>query len=378
MLPKVSITRCTDYKKASVDAALEEAVGLLGGIRSFVKPGEKILIKPNLLSAKEVGSAVTTHPAVIAAVIHMVKAAGASPFVGDSPAIGTALKVAERCGIMKVCSEAQAPLVDLKTLSVIDNPAGHKFKRLEVSKEALDADGIINVGKLKTHVQMYLTLGVKNTFGCVPGKLKAQWHLSAGTDAASFADMLLDLHLFLAPRLNIIDGVTAMEGNGPSAGVPRHLGLIFGSSDAVAMDAAITLALGARPKDVPILEAARKRGMKQTQENGFDVSGVPIHEARVKDFKFPPLVSVNFSASLPYFIDKRLRRALTSRPRVDHKRCTLCGVCVDVCPPSIMDKSTKLSIDYDRCIRCYCCGEICPKGAISPVDGWLKKIIPGL
>ncbi|MBI5235153.1 MAG: DUF362 domain-containing protein [Deltaproteobacteria bacterium] len=378
MLTKVSITRCPDYEKAALKRTLEEAVGLLGGIRSFVKPGEKILIKPNLLAAKEAGSAVTTHPAVIAAVIDMVKAAGAEPFVGDSPALGSAAKVAERCGIMRVCLEANAPIVDLKTPVVVDNPAGHRFKRLEVSKETLNADGIINVGKLKTHVQTYLTLGVKNTFGCVPGKLKAQWHLSAGIDTAAFADMLLDLHLFLAPRLNIIDGITAMEGNGPSAGAPRQIGLLFASPDAVAMDTAITLALGARPKDVPILEAARRRGIEQVKDDGFDVCGVPLHEARVKGFKFPPLVSVNFGASLPYFIDKRLRRALTSRPRVDHKKCTLCGVCVDVCPPSIMDKSTKLSIDYDRCIRCYCCGEICPRGAITPVDGWLKKIIPGL
>ncbi|MBI5809893.1 MAG: DUF362 domain-containing protein [Deltaproteobacteria bacterium] len=377
-MKKVSVTRCGGYGDIEVYGSIKGSLEPLGGIGSFVKRGERILIKPNLLSGKPPEAAVTTHPAVIKAIIRLVKSAGAFPVVGDSPALGGARSAAEKSGILEVCRAEGAEFAEFREAVTVECKDARTFKRIEVARDVLNADGIINVPKLKTHAQLLLTLGVKNLFGCVPGKRKAQWHLAAGVDASNFAGMMLDLHSFLNPRLTVIDGVVAMEGNGPASGTPRPLGLIIASPDAIAADTVTAHILGVRPDALPILKAASLRSIKETVLGNITIEGEKIEDVKAAGFKLPPLASVNFSAGLPYFMDRALRKALTSRPHIDASRCTLCNICVEVCPPGIMEKKERINIDYDGCIRCYCCQELCPGGAISPRDGWLKRLIPGL
>ncbi|MBW7957547.1 MAG: DUF362 domain-containing protein [Deltaproteobacteria bacterium] len=372
----VSITRCASYERAAVMKAVAEAVGLIGGIERFVKRSERILVKPNLLAAKPRDAAVTTHPEVVRAMLALIKEAGAMPVIGDSPGFGSARAVAKKCGVLDIAEGMGVEIIELATLVVAENPNGHTFRRLEVAKEAIECDGIVNLPKLKTHVQMHLTMAVKNLFGCVPGKLKPQWHLSAGVESRYFADMLLDLSLYLAPRLTVMDGVVAMQGNGPGSGEPRELGLVFAGTDCVKMDSTAASILGASWRDVPILKAASKRGLECRPEK-VTVAGEDPARLRIRDFVFPPQSNVNFAANFPGFLDRSLRKALTSRPHVDDKDCTLCGICVGVCPAGVMEKTSRIEIEYDRCIRCYCCQELCPEGAISPRDGWLKRLIPG-
>jgi len=374
----VAALKCADYDEGRVYEAVKRAVDLLGGISAFASGGERILVKPNLLAAKPAEAAVTTHPAVVGAVIRLVKEAGATPVVGDSPGIGSAAKIAEKCGIMEVCARAGVEFIELTELVHVENPGGHTFKRLEVAREALDADGIINLPKLKTHAQMLLTLGVKNLFGCVPGKRKPQWHLSAGVDTSHFAAMILDLHDMLAPRLTVMDGIVAMEGNGPGSGDPRPLGVVYASASTLAMDAVITESLGVDPADVPILRVALRRGEAAAAAANVTLLGAGREDLTVRSFSLPPQGRLNFASHLPYFIDRRLRKALTSRPHVDRKACTLCNICVEVCPARVMDRTDRITIDYDSCIRCYCCQEMCPHGAIESREGWLKKVLPGL
>lgn len=367
---KVSLVRCHDYGTAKVYEAVRSSVELLGGGSAFVSPGEKILIKPNLLSGKAPERAVTTHPHVVGAVIRLVKEWGGVPFVGDSPAIGGAAAVAKRCGILDICEKEGAEFKDLKTLVDIEYPEGRHFKRLQVAREALECDGIINIPKLKTHAQMYLTLAVKNLFGCVPGKLKPQWHLTAGIKSTHFAEMLLDLYNFLSPRLNILDGIVGMEGNGPGNGTPVEIGLIAASKGGLELDKTVARIVGADPGKVPTLSAS--------EGDEVQVLGPPLEELLVKDFTLPPQISTDFADILPDFIGKRLRKSLTSRPKVTDSTCTLCSHCVDICPKDVMTKGESIDIDYDGCIRCYCCQEVCPEGAIAPKSGLLKSIIPGL
>ena len=199
---RVAILKCRSYDRTELYAKVCESVELLGGMGSFVSPGERILLKPNLLAEKPAEAAVTTHPAVVEAVISLVKEAGATPVVGDSPGLGSATKNANRCGIGDVCRATGTEFVEFTEAVMVENPASHTFKRLEIAREVLDVDGIINLPKLKTHVQMNLTLGVKNLFGCVPGKRKPQWHLTAGIDSLHFAAMILDLYLYLKAQVN--------------------------------------------------------------------------------------------------------------------------------------------------------------------------------
>ncbi len=375
---RVAILKCRSYDSDELYAKVNESVGLLGGMESFVRPGERILLKPNLLAEKPVEAAVTTHPAVVEAAIRLVKEAGATPVVGDSPGIGSALKNADKCGVLVVCKATGTEFVEFTDAVMVENPSSHTFKRIEVAREVLEVDGIINLPKLKTHVQMNLTLGVKNLFGCVPGKRKPQWHLAAGIDSLHFASMILDLYLYLKPRLTIMDGVVGMEGNGPASGDPVKLGLLFAAPDAVAMDTVIAAVLGTTPELVPILKAAASRSMSSTLLDEITIVGEEIDSVKVTDFNFPPVTSVNFAAKLPYFIDRRVRKALTSRPHVDDCICTLCNKCVEVCPTDVMARTDRISIDYDSCIRCYCCQEMCPSSAIFAKEGWLKRLIPGL
>ncbi len=373
----VSIIRSEEYGKGVYDK-VRESVDLLGGISKFVKKNERILIKPNLLLDKPADAAVTTHPDIVAATIQLVKEAGATPVVGDSPCLKSALKVATGSGILDACKASGTELIEFTENVAIDNPGGYLFRRLEISKEVLAFDGIINLPKLKTHAQMFLTLGIKNLFGCVAGKAKPQWHFSAGADSQSFAAMILDLHLFLNPRLNIMDGIVGMEGNGPGSGDPKEIGLVLASSDAVAMDTVITEILGADPEAPPIQRVASGWELPGSRLSNIQVLGEKISEVKIESFNFPPLVHTNFADKLPYFLESRLRKAITTRPHVNNKSCTLCNRCLNICPATVMSSTNKIRIDYNECIRCYCCQEACPEGAISPKDGWLKKIIPGL
>ncbi|MBI5681720.1 MAG: DUF362 domain-containing protein [Deltaproteobacteria bacterium] len=375
MLPKVALRRCGTYETSEVYNTVKESVGLLGGIGSFVKKGEKILIKPNLLSAKSPDAAITTHPSFVKAVIRLVKEAGAYPVVGDSPGMGSTAKVAARCGILDVCKEEDIPLVEFRQSIEIDNPDGKTFKRFEIAKEVLDVDGIINLPKLKTHTQMFMTLGVKNMFGCIVGTRKAQWHLSAGSDREHFARMLVDLYLFLKPRLTIVDGIIGLEGEGPgSSGKPRHLGLVLASQDAIALDRVVMEIIGAKPDNLYTCKVARDDGLGETDIKRIDVLGDSIQSVFVRDFVFPKIVDIAFS--LPYNLNRHLKKHLTAKPYINKKICTLCKMCVDLCPPHIMKKiDNAIEIDYDNCIRCFCCQEICPEGAIRVKEGWLMKVL---
>lgn len=375
--PKVSIVKCDGYSNDKAYESIKASLDLIGGMESFVSKDERILLKPNLLTAKSADRAVTTHPTIVHAVVRLVREAGAVPIVGDSPGIGSAVKVAEACGIMDVVKELDVEFVELGTPVLIDAVKGSAFKHFEVAKEALDVDGIINLPKLKTHGQMYMTMGVKNIFGCVPGKKKLQWHLTAGVDAPHFARMILDLYKTIAPRLNIIDAILSMEGNGPGSGDPRQTNFIAASNDAIALDTILAKVVGADIAQIPVLNEAAKDNLASTDLEEIKLFGEEVAAVAVDDFKFPPLIHTNFASYLPNFLDKRIRKALSARPKISVKDCSLCTLCARSCPPDIIKVGKKVEIDYDNCIRCYCCQEICPKGAITIKEGWLKKLLPG-
>lgn len=374
LMSKVVLKRCSDYDSEKVYRSVTESIDLLGGISSFIKRGERVLLKPNLLSAKPVESAVTTHPAVIEAVIRIVKDAGAFPFVGDSPGFGSAGQVAAKTGIKEVAERHGVEIVNLLDGVQVQHKNSRVFKRFELARAAVEADAIINLPKLKTHVMMTMTLGVKNLFGCVPGKRKVSWHFEAGHDKDAFARMLVEVYQLLNPRLSILDGIIGMEGDGPGSGLPREMGIIAASSDAVAMDVVISRMVGLGPEGLPTTKAARYLGVGETDLEKIELSG-DAAGTYFKDFIFPETTEPRFATWLPTFVKKRMDKALTSRPDVNHRICKLCNICVNACPPQVMKITDKLRINYDDCIRCYCCHELCPEGAIDIKKGWAMRLI---
>ena len=371
MAVKVSIVKCSTYDETEVLKTLRQSIDLIGGINSFVKKGDRVLFKPNLLSAKSPEKAVTTHPAVVKGVVQIVQEAGGIPFLGDSPGIESAKRVAGKSGIKEVADSLGCPIVEFNRPVLPPERKGKVFKNIEIDQSVLEADVTINLPKWKTHAQMFLTLGVKNLFGCIPGPSKALWHLKAGEDPKLFAQMLVDLYQMIQPSLNILDGIVGMEGNGPGSGHPISLGLILASKDALGVDQIVCDLLGL-PRDSLITNrVAFERGLG---ENDVVTVGERLEDVKITNFKFPTPYRIDWY--LPGFIKKAVKSAISAKPIIEKEIFKLCNQCVKICPTkALIEKNKGLVFDYGKCIRCFCCQEICPEGAITIQQGWGLKLV---
>ena len=368
----VGVERVEEYDRALVKAGLLRLLAPLGGMERFVKPGERVLIKPNLLSAKPPEAAVTTHPELLRAVIELVQQAGGVALVGDSPGFGSGRRVAERCGLLQVIEQCGAQFVPFEETAPVKGTG--TFRQFELARPYLEADRLINLPKLKTHEMMTLTCCVKNLFGAVVGTQKAAWHLKAGADRELFAEMLLEVYRLREPDLNIVDAIVAMEGNGPASGDPRRVGLLLAGENALAVDL-IAAEIAGIPKKMLYLEsAARSLALPGSDRAEIECRGLPLAEISCPPLRLPHLSDLQFG--LPSFLKNRLRNQLTSRPQVAALKCELCGVCLRACPPAaIRIEGGRLRFDYQRCIRCLCCRELCPRAALKLKDGWLLALI---
>jgi uncharacterized protein (DUF362 family)/NAD-dependent dihydropyrimidine dehydrogenase PreA subunit len=371
MKSSVSIVKCPNYDENKVLSGLRRSIDLIGGIQTFVKKGHHVLLKPNLLYGKSPEKAVTTHPAIVKGMIEIVREAGGVPFIGDSPSIGSLMKAAEKAGIKAVADEMKCPLVEFNRPVLPPNGKGKIFKQLEIDQTVLEADVIINLPKWKTHVQMLLTLGVKNLFGCIPGPRKALWHLKAGEDRKTFAQILVDLYQVIQPSLTLLDGIVGMEGNGPNSGRPIPLGLILASGDSLSLDQIVCDLLGISRKSLLTNRVAFEQGLGKDK---IDVVGERVEDVKISNFQFPTLSQMDWN--LPGFLTEALKNAFTSRPFIEEERCKACDRCEEICPPKALARKGKdLIFDYEQCIRCFCCVEVCPEGAISIKPGWALKIV---
>ncbi len=287
----VSFVQASSYDHSKLDAALREVLAPLGGISAFVKPGNRVLLKPNLLTGARPGKECTTRPELVYCVAKLVMEAGGQPFIGDSPAFGSARGVAIASGYQSMLDELNLPIIDFQGRRY---EADSDFNHLLLSKEAMEADVVINLPKVKSHVQLTLTLGVKNLFGCVPGKMKAWWHMEAGQDSARFGKMLVETARIIAPDLTILDGIIGHEGNGPSQGEPRPLGLLAASDQVFALDRAMLEVLGVEPARVPTVAASQRLGLcPRLSEIQFPLLS-PV-ELRIADWKLPErLLPIDF------------------------------------------------------------------------------------
>lgn len=254
----VSLLQAHSYELNALHQSITAVLKPLGGLSAFVKPGDRVLLKPNLLTGARPGKECTTRPEVVYCVAQMVQELGGKPFLADSPAFGSARGVAEANGYLPLIEALDLPIVELHGQRyTVDNP---EFGHLRLCKEAMEADVVINLPKVKSHCQLTLTLGVKNLFGCVPGKMKAWWHMEAGKDCDRFGEMLVETARAINPDLTIVDGIIGHEGNGPSGGEPRALGLLAASNHIFALDRALVEVLGADPNQVPTIAAAQRLG----------------------------------------------------------------------------------------------------------------------
>jgi len=222
---------------------------------------------------------------------------------------------------------------------------------------------------------MLLSLAVKNIFGCIVGTNKAKWHLKAGINRLFFAQMLLDLYLAINPGLTVVDGIIGMEGEGPSKGTPREIGLIISGSNCVAIDVVIGEILGINKEDLPTTKAAMIRGLPGIDLQAIDIRGEKLEKIKVKNFILSSVHHVGWN--LPGFLSSFILDLISSKPSIDLKKCVSCGACIESCPPRTMELlNEKVVIDYKKCIRCYCCHELCPQGAVKIEPSLVRKLNP--
>ncbi|MCR4403363.1 MAG: DUF362 domain-containing protein [Firmicutes bacterium] len=369
---RVALGVCGSYLRDDVSQAVGSVIDLLGGAKAFLPSEGFVLVKPNMLSPYPPDRAVTTHPAVVGAVLNVLKRAGASVVVGDSPGHGSVSDVAAKCGIAAVCHEAGVDLVSLGEGVARKHPAGRVCKEFVLGRPVADVSAIINVAKMKTHGFTTFTGAVKNLFGCIAGKEKLRMHLRYN-DPRTFSLVLLDLVDLVKPSLSILDAVVAMDGNGPSHGRTRHIGAILASEDPVALDVVSLRLAGVDPMRVPYLRAAREIGKRGTRPEEIEVVGARPEDFHVTDFALPP--AARATSGIFTFI-RAVRKHVTASPWVDAAKCVACGVCAQSCPPEAItvDSVGTAMIDRHRCIRCFCCHEMCPEGAISLRRGTLAAI----
>ncbi|WP_445174609.1 DUF362 domain-containing protein, partial [Microcoleus sp.] len=255
----VSLIRANSYDRQILQASLENLLAPWGGISAFVKSGDRVLLKPNLLTGSRPTKECVTRPELVYCVAKMVIEAGGKPFLGDSPAFGSAMGVAKANGYLPLLKELNLPVVEFQGKRY--ETVSEDFNHLLLCKEAMEADVVINLPKLKSHVQLTVTMGVKNLFGCVPGKMKAWWHMEAGKNSARFGEMLVETARAINPNLTILDGIIGHEGNGPSGGEPKFLGVLGASDDVFALDRTLVEIINADPAAVPTVAAAMRLGL---------------------------------------------------------------------------------------------------------------------
>lgn len=375
MKSKVVLLPCGEYNEEKVYTLLKQGLDLLGGVDTLIPRNAKILLKPNLLKRAEVEKAVITHPVVVGAFARILRENGYEHIVlADSCGHGTTQAVIRGTGMDTYLEKYQIPAIDYSEGKKVDYPQGIQAKEFILPKELLEQDCVISLSKMKTHALERITGAVKNSYGFVYGFHKAKGHTQYPS-ADSFARMLIDLNKCVTPKLYVMDGIVAMEGNGPGSGDPVPMNVMLMSTDPVALDSVFSRLVYLKPEMVPTNYHGEKMGLGTWKEEEIALltpdGEIPMSEA-VKEYGNPKF-NVD-RTEVRKNIWTRMAGALNifqKKPYIESDKCVRCGICVQSCPVpgKAVDfrkgKDKPPAYDYKKCIRCFCCQEMCPKKAIK-------------
>ncbi|MBC5995297.1 DUF362 domain-containing protein [Romboutsia ilealis] len=369
-MKNVSLRSCNSYKYEEVKSQVEKLINDLGGLEKYIKRDSKVFIKLNLVIKKKPDEVATTHPIVLKVIAEKLLELGCKVIVGDSPGgpyTKSSLKgVYKTCGIEEVCEELGIELNYDTSEVKVENPNGKILKYMTVIKPIVNVDHVINICKLKTHAMATFTGGVKNLFGVIPGVSKAEYHFKM-PKVDDFTEALVDICSYVSPSLTIMDGVIGMEGEGPTAGVPRKIGVLLGSESPYAIDIVACNIINLDPNKVPTVQRCVEREFIEKDFSDVCVLGEKVEDKVIKDFKIPSNRSISFLRGIvPESVEIFVNKKLAGKPVINYKECIKCGECSRVCPPKAINMENKGPIiDLDYCIRCFCCHELCPKKAVD-------------
>ena len=354
-MEKVITAKCDSYDVDTLKDVFQRGFKEAG----FRADRQRVLLKPNLLSAKTPEKAVTTHPKFVQAVSELLLDSSCDVFIGDSPGYESTERVLLKSGIMGVVKRNGLKVAPFLKKVVKESHGISPYRDFVLGEDPDDFEAIINLPKLKTHMMMGLTLGVKNTFGFIRGTDKAKWHLKAGVDNMLFASVLIDIHALVRPSITILDGVIGMDQDGPGGGRVRSMGMIALSTNAYCLDIHVEKLAGF-PFPLPVSAKAIEHRMIPEYEVVY--FGQPV--TFLADFQPPGTMDTDWN--LPGLAKRALKNIFVKKPKLRKDVCKGCGVCSEVCPARALSTERGLpSFDYKKCIRCYCCQEMCPEGAIN-------------
>jgi uncharacterized protein (DUF362 family)/NAD-dependent dihydropyrimidine dehydrogenase PreA subunit len=378
-MPKttVAIQRAVNYDSKSIRHALLKSLDLLGGLERIIRPKSRVFVKINHLSPPSPPEGtIVTHPAFAKELLRLLLDMDCEITLGDD------IQSKEEDGFLisgyrEIGTALGIRLVNLKEFGFKEIPCnGRILKKAYISSLALDSDFLINLPKLKTHSFMALTGAIKNMYGIIPYGHRCSYHREF-VKSEIFGQMLVDIFSCAPPHLNIMDAIHAMEGEGPSAGSPKKVGLILASSDAVALDSVASKIIGLDPMQIATTIDAAQRGMGTAQMTEIEILGEKIRDVAVKDFKQSAIAVGLIHKKLPAFLHGFIQYQLVLIPRVLPKKCTGCLECVEICPTGAAEMlEGKARIEKSLCIHCMCCHEVCRHHSIKlgqkPM-GWIFR-----
>lgn len=368
MRERVWLGRCPDYDGEALFEKINGAFEALGAY-DRIRPGMTVVLKPNLIQASKPQAAICTHPAFAMAVGKCVQRAGGKVFIAESPggpySPGVMKAVFRSCGYTDMAQSCGFSLyTDCKSREV-SLPEGERCRRISIVEPFLERDFLIDLPKLKTHCMVGYSGAVKNMFGAVPGLQKPELHCRF-PEKEDFSKALVDICAFLRPDLSLMDGVWAMEGDGPTGGLRRDLGLIGASLSPYALDVYMAGLLGFPEGSLPMLEESARRGLGPKSYEEIELLGESPEGIKAADFKRAKASSTDFIDRLPGFLRPAAKKLGTPYPRIQKKGCVGCGKCAESCPQkAIAMEGGRACINYRACIRCFCCHEMCPRHVVD-------------
>lgn len=370
MKSSISLVKCDSYKQELVQEATRKAIALIGGIAKYIKSQSRVLLKPNLLMAKPPECGIDTHPEVVRAVVKILKEINCKIYLGDGPSVwGSQAEnvddVYEKSGMKRLAQEEGIELVKFQK---------NRWRGNLALTEYLDhCDFLISIPKFKTHDLMTMTGAIKNLFGLVSASYKTELHKRYIHDV-EFARALVDIYAQVMPTLTVIDGIEALEGEGPgSSGTVRKTAVLLAGRDCVALDSVLAVIMGLQPLDILTTKEAAERKLGVADLNSIEILGNKLEDVMGEPFKLP---TTSITKRVPRPILDLAKQLIRFYPKIDDQNCTRCRACVEICPEKVMRmQNNRVIINYHGCICCFCCQEVCPSAAIKVKKSIVAKAI---
>ncbi len=369
-MSQVYLKRQDSYDIEKLIGAVDEIFTAFG-FYDKITEGRTVLLKPNLIMRSSPEDAMITHPNLVAAVAVCVQNHGGRVLVAESGGgvyNPTVMKSVFRgCGYTEVAEKYGFALYTECKFQTVELPEGIRCSSLDVIEPYVRPHDalVVDMAKLKTHGMLGYSGAVKNLFGVVPGLMKPELHCRY-PDKETFAEMIVDLCEYVRPDFSFIDGIEAMQGDGPTGGERRFVGVLLGSDSPYDIDLVGTGIINIDPMDMAIQKNAHDRGLCGEHYSSVAIMGDTVESVFVKDFKRARSSDIDFVAYLPKFLQPLAKKIAMPYPKIQTKNCIGCGKCAESCPQHTIEITNKKAvIDYSKCIRCFCCHEMCPMHVID-------------